>query len=171
MQIKKLIIGVLFALGIRFVGSTVARKLAQHFYHIDAIKQASYDDLIQVPEIGDRIALSVLAWLADPENQVILSRLQAAGLQFSQEKSAATLPQSVLLAGQTFVISGVFQDHSREELQDLISANGGKMVSSISKKLSYLVAGDKMGPAKLEKATELGIKIISESELLTLLGR
>lgn len=162
---------VLFALGIRFVGSTVARKLAQHFSTIDLLEKAPYDALIQVPEIGDRIALSVLSWFTDPENKVILSRLQAAGLQFSQEKSAATATQSDLLAGQTFVISGVFQNHSRDELQDLISANGGKIVSAISKKLSFLLAGDKMGPAKREKAQELEIKIITVNELLGLLGR
>ncbi|MGV3589531.1 MAG: NAD-dependent DNA ligase LigA [Adhaeribacter sp.] len=162
---------VLFALGIRFVGSTVARKLVQHFASIEALQQASYEQLIQVPEIGDRIALSILAWFSDPDNQAILRRLQAAGLQFSQEKAAATIPQSDRLAGFSFVISGVFENHSREELQDLITANGGKMVSSISKKLSYLVAGDKMGPAKLEKATELGIKIISENDLIGLLGK
>jgi len=161
---------VLFALGIRFVGSTVARKLAQHFSDITAIQKATYEELIQVPEIGDRIALAVLAYFTDPDHQLIVARLQQAGLQFSSDKASATTPQSNKLAGHTFVISGVFENFSRDELQDLITANGGKMVSSISKKLSYLVAGDKMGPAKLEKATELGIKIISEKDLLDLLA-
>jgi DNA ligase (NAD+) len=161
---------VLFALGIRFVGSTVARKLAQHFHNLEALQAATYDELIQVPEIGDRIALSVLAYFADPESITIVNRLKAAGLQFSLNNATSNLAKSNILNGLTFVISGVFNQFSREELQDLITANGGKMVSSISKKLSYLVAGEKMGPAKLEKATELGIKIISEQELLNLLA-
>jgi DNA ligase (NAD+) len=161
---------VIFALGIRFVGSTVARKLAQHFHTIASLKQASYEDLVQVPEIGDRIALSVVSYFQDPANLAVLNRLQEAGLQLAEEKKASNGPQSDKLAGHTFVISGVFAQYSREQLQELIAANGGKLVSSISKKLSYLVAGDKMGPAKLEKATELGIKIISEGELLAMIS-
>jgi DNA ligase (NAD+) len=161
---------VIFALGIRFVGSTVARKLAHHFHSIAHLQQATYDQLVQVPEIGDRIALSVVAYFQDPDNLALLQRLQAAGLQLAAENQAANGPQSDKLAGATFVISGVFEQYSREELQGLIASHGGKLVSSISKKLSYLVAGDKMGPAKLEKATELGIKIISEGELLAMIS-
>lgn len=161
---------VIFALGIRFVGNTVARILARHFPAIGELQQASYEQLVAVPEIGDRIALSVVAYFQDPDHQAQLHRLQAAGLQLEAEKKAATSPQSDKLAGCTFVISGVFEHYSREALQDLIASNGGKLVSSISKKLTYLVAGDKMGPAKLEKATELGIKIISESELLAMIS-
>jgi DNA ligase (NAD+) len=161
---------VVFALGIRFVGSTVARKIASHFHTIGNLQQATYDELVQVPEIGDRIALSVVSYFQDPGNLAILNRLQEAGLQFAGKEKQNNGPQSDKLAGSTFVISGVFEHHSREELQDLIAGNGGKLVSSISKKLTYLVAGDKMGPAKLEKATELGIKIITEGELLAMIS-
>lgn len=161
---------VIFALGIRFVGNTVARILARHFHTVANLQQASYEDLVQVPEIGDRIALSVVSYFQDAENLAILNRLQQAGLRLSEEKKAGKGPQSDKLAGLSFVISGVFTQYSREQLQELITSNGGKLVSSISKKLSYLVAGDKMGPAKLEKATELGIKIISEGELLAMIS-
>ena len=161
---------VLFALGIRFVGSTVARKLAEHFQTMGRLQQAAYEELVQVPEIGDRIALSVVSYFQDPGNLATLNRLQEAGLQFAEEEKAGRAPQSDKLAGFTFVISGVFNQYSREELQQLIASNGGKLVSTISKKLSYLVAGDKMGPAKLEKATELGIKIISEGQLLAMIS-
>jgi len=161
---------VIFALGIRFVGSTVARKLATHFTDIDALQKASYEELVQVPEIGDRIALSLLNYFQDPDNRLILERLRAAGLQFTADQAAKPVRNSNKLENLTFVISGVFQLYSREELQDLIVSHGGKMVSSISKKLSYLVAGDKMGPSKLEKATALGIKIISEAELLQMVN-
>jgi len=161
---------VIFALGIRFVGSTVARKLANHFATIAALQNAAYEELILVPEIGDRIALSLLNYFQDPDNLLIIERLQAAGLNFTADEAAKPIRNSNKLENLTFVISGVFAQHSREELQDLISSHGGKLVSSISKKLSYLVAGDKMGPAKLEKANELGIKIISETELLQLVS-
>ncbi|MGV3640839.1 MAG: NAD-dependent DNA ligase LigA [Adhaeribacter sp.] len=160
---------VIFALGIRFVGNTVARILARHFHNLEALQQASYEQLVAVPEIGDRIALSVVAYFQDPDHRAQVQRLQAAGLQLEAEKKASDSPQSDKLAGSTFVISGVFNQFSREALQELIASNGGKLVSSISKKLNYLVAGDKMGPAKLEKATELGIRIISEDELLAMI--
>lgn len=160
---------VLFALGIRFVGNTVARKLADYFQDIEAIRKASYEDLIAVPEIGDRIAISVMEFFTDEDNLELVQRLQQAGLQFSSNKQAPVVLGSSL-AGKTFVISGVFQKYSREELQDLIVSHGGKLVSSISGKLSYLVAGDKMGPSKLEKATKLGIAIISEDSLLEMIG-
>ncbi|WP_026464714.1 NAD-dependent DNA ligase LigA [Adhaeribacter aquaticus] len=160
---------VLFALGIRFVGSTVATKLAQHFPDLTAMRHASYQDLIEIPEIGDRIALSIISYFQDPEHILLVERLHQAGLQLkSNQQKAEAL--STKLAGLTFVISGVFELYSREELQDIITGNGGKIVSSISKKLSYLVAGDKMGPSKLEKANELGIKIISEQELLAMIS-
>lgn len=160
---------VLFALGIRFVGGTVARKLANYFRSIEALQKAPYEELIKVPEIGDRIALSVLSYFKDEENIAIINRLQRAGLQFTGEEKSQNTVQSNKLQGLTFVISGVFENHSREQLQDLILAHGGKLVSSISKKLSYLVAGDKMGPAKLEKANELEVKIISENEFINLI--
>ncbi|MDQ4141101.1 MAG: NAD-dependent DNA ligase LigA [Bacteroidota bacterium] len=161
---------VLFALGIRFVGSTVARKIADRFASIETLQAASYEDLISVPEIGDRIALSILSYFKSEENLQLLERLKAAGLQFSREEKTNKTAASTRLTGLSFVISGVFETHSREEIQDLITQNGGKVVSSISKKLSYLVAGDKMGPSKLEKANELGIKIISENEFLEMIA-
>ncbi|PSR53822.1 DNA ligase (NAD(+)) LigA [Adhaeribacter arboris] len=161
---------VLFALGIRFVGSTVARKIADRFASLETLQAASYEDLISVPEIGDRIALSILSYFKTEEHLQLLERLKAAGLQFSREEKISKIAATTRLTGLTFVISGVFETHSREEIQELITQNGGKVVSSISKKLSYLVAGDKMGPAKLEKANELGIKIISEAEFLQMIA-
>ncbi|GAB3813136.1 hypothetical protein GCM10028895_04860 [Pontibacter rugosus] len=156
---------VLFALGIRFVGSTVAKKLSQDLPDLEALRGATFEELIAINEIGERIARSILAYFQDPDNIMLVERLKAAGLQFKSENTAPAV-QSDRLAGQTFVISGVFETVSREELQQLIISHGGKVVSSISKKLSYLVAGDKMGPSKLEKAESLGISILSEEEFL-----
>ncbi|MCX2741535.1 NAD-dependent DNA ligase LigA [Pontibacter anaerobius] len=156
---------VLFALGIRFVGSTVAKKLAEELPDLEALRGATYEELIAINEIGDRIAQSVIAYFQDQDHIQLLERLRAAGLKFKSEKTTPEI-QSDKLEGQTFVISGVFESVSREELQQLIISHGGKVVSSISKKLSYLVAGDKMGPSKLEKAEKLGIKILSEEEFL-----
>ncbi|MBC5773210.1 NAD-dependent DNA ligase LigA [Pontibacter sp. KCTC 32443] len=156
---------VLFALGIRFVGSTVAKKLADHFPDIAALRGATFEELIAVNEIGERIANSIKEYFTDPEHIVLIERLQAAGLQFKSEKVQPEM-QSDKLEGKTFVISGVFETISRDELQQLIISHGGKVVSSISAKLSYLVAGDKMGPAKLEKATKLGITILTEDQFL-----
>lgn len=156
---------VLFALGIRFVGSTVAKKLADHFTDLAALRGATYEELIAVNEIGGRIANSIQEYFADPDHALLLERLQAAGLQFKSEKVAPEM-QSDKLEGKTFVISGVFSTMSRDELQQVIVSHGGKIVSSISAKLNYLVAGDKMGPAKLEKANKLGITILSEDEFL-----
>ena len=158
----------LFALGIRFVGSTVARKLAEHFPDLEAIRGALYEELVAVNEIGDRIAHSILEYFRDPDHVQLVERLKAAGLQFRSEKIETVL-ESDKLEGKTFVISGVFNSVSREELQQLILTHGGKVVSSISAKLSYLVAGDKMGPAKLEKATKLGIAILSEDQFLAMI--
>ncbi|MBK0402659.1 NAD-dependent DNA ligase LigA [Adhaeribacter sp. BT258] len=160
---------VLFALGIRFVGNTVAQKLAAHFRNIDNLKQASLEELVSVPEIGDRIAFSVQHYFSKPEHLEMIEKLRAQGLQLELPEKAETGPTSDKLAPNTFVISGVFEQFSRDELQDLITRNGGKIVSSISKKLSYLVAGDKMGPSKLEKANSLGVKIISEQEFLKMI--
>ncbi|PTX14928.1 DNA ligase (NAD+) [Pontibacter mucosus] len=156
---------VLFALGIRFVGSTVAKKIAEELPDLEALRGATYEELIAINEIGDRIAQSILSYFQDPDHVQLLERLKAAGLKFKSEKTAPEI-QSDRLEGSTFVISGVFESVSREELQQLIVSHGGKVVSSISKKLSYLVAGDKMGPSKLEKAEKLGIKILSEDEFL-----
>lgn len=154
---------VLFGLGIRFVGRTVAEKLALHFKNIDALSTADFDALIAVPEIGDRIAQSVLAYFNDESNKHIITRLKNAGLQFQLDEAKLD-KMTDKLAGLSFVISGVFEKYGRDELKDIIKNNGGKVVSSISGKLDYLVAGENMGPAKLEKATKLEVKIISEEE-------
>ncbi|GAB3196388.1 DNA ligase (NAD+) [Pontibacter aydingkolensis] len=159
---------VLFALGIRFVGSTVAKKLAEHLPDIVALRGATYEDLVAINEIGDRIANSIIEYFQDPEHVQLVERLQAAGLKFKGEISTVEM-ESDKLAGNTFVISGVFESISREELQQLIASHGGKVVSSISAKLNYLVAGDKMGPAKLEKANKLGIQILSEDQFLQMI--
>jgi DNA ligase (NAD+) len=159
---------VLFGLGIRYVGETVAQKLAQHYRTMAAIMAASAKEMADVPEVGGVIADSVALWSQQPENQHLVQRLQAAGvpLEVTGEPPKAV---SDRLAGLTFVLSGVFENYSREQLQELIQQHGGKITGSISKKLSYLVAGENMGPAKREKATTLKVPIISENELLALL--
>ncbi len=159
---------VLFGLGIRYVGSTVAEILAEHFEDIQSLMQADEETLVAVNEIGDRIARSVVEYFKKEENVQRIERLMEAGLNFKIEKSEETVTADTL-GGKTFVISGVFQDYSRDELKDLIKANGGKLVSSISGSLDYLLAGEKMGPAKLEKATKLNIRIISESDFLAMI--
>ncbi|TGE13907.1 NAD-dependent DNA ligase LigA [Hymenobacter elongatus] len=159
---------VLFGLGIRYVGETVAEKLAAHYRTMDAMVAASAAELAAVPEVGGVIAESLAAWATHESNRQLIERLRAAGVQLALTGEA---PQAVSdrLAGLTFVLSGVFEQHSRDELQHLITQNGGKITGSISKKLSYLVAGDKMGPAKREKATELKVPIISEVDLLAMI--
>ncbi|MHC2991156.1 DNA ligase [Pontibacter sp. HJ8] len=161
---------VLFALGIRFVGSTVAKKLADYFPDIEALQSAIHAELIAVNEIGDRIAHSLLQYFQDPEHLKLIERLKASGLNFKSDNVAPAL-ESDQLAGKTFVISGVFESVSRDELQSIIVSHGGKVVSSISAKLSYLVAGDKMGPSKLEKANTLGITILSEDQFLQMVTK
>lgn len=159
---------VLFGLGIRYVGETVARKLAAHFKDIEHLSLAGMEELVSVDEIGDRIAESILAFFSVPAHKTLVEVLQAHGLQFHSEEKEIRL-QSNLLEGKTFLISGVFENHSREELKDLIESNGGKMLSSVSSNLSYLVAGENMGPSKREKAEKLKISIISDEELLNML--
>jgi DNA ligase (NAD+) len=159
---------VLFGLGIRYVGETVAKKLAAHFRTIDALMQADFESLILVDEIGERIAESVLQYFSDPAQVQQINKLKQAGLNF-ESSSIEKIQEGENLKGLSFVISGVFGNFSREELKEKIEANGGKISSSISSKLNYLVAGDNMGPSKLQKATELGIKIISDEELFTLI--
>uniref|UniRef100_UPI00404772F8 NAD-dependent DNA ligase LigA n=1 Tax=Polaribacter sp. TaxID=1920175 RepID=UPI00404772F8 len=154
---------VLFALGIRFVGETVAIKLAKYFKSIDNLMTASFDELINVDEIGDRIAQSIIDFSSDLGNIQLINRLKSVGLQLEiSEKSIEN--QSNKLEGQIFVVSGVFHQLSRDELKTAIENNGGKVSSSISKKTNFIVAGDNMGPSKLEKAQELGIEIISEEQ-------
>ncbi|MFT5846411.1 NAD-dependent DNA ligase LigA [Psychroserpens sp.] len=156
---------VLFAIGIRFVGETVAKKLAKHYKSIDAIAKASAKDLIAVDEIGDRIAESVVEFFSSEDNIEIIQKLRVYGLQL--EISADKLAnQTDKLKGQSIVVSGVFETVSRTELKKMIEDNGGKVSSSISSKTNFLVAGDKMGPSKLAKAEILGVQIISESDFL-----
>ena len=159
---------VLFALGIRHVGETVAKKLALHFKNLDNIKAATVEDIAAVQDIGIRIAESLYNYLRDEENIAELNKLQQYGLNFQIEEREVVLAGENL-SGKTFLISGVFADYSREQLTELIESHGGKMLSSISAKLNYLVAGDKMGPSKLAKAEKLNVPIISERELLEMI--
>jgi DNA ligase (NAD+) len=151
---------VLYALGIRYVGETVAKKLAKHYKSIDAIAQASMMDLILVDEIGDKIAQSVIQFFDNQENRLIIERLKQFGVQLESGAESALLSEK--LKGKTFVVSGVFELYSRDELKKAIEDNGGKVGSSISAKTDFVIAGDNMGPAKLEKANQLKIAIISE---------
>ena len=159
---------VLFALGIRYVGETVAKKLAKHYKNIDALRQASLMDLILVDEIGDRIAQSVIDFFENQENQIIVERLKKYGIQLEiVEKFNPNATNK--LEGKTFVVSGVFTLYSRDELKQTIEDNGGKVGSSISAKTDYVIAGDNMGPAKLDKANKLNIPIISEQDFQKLI--
>lgn len=151
---------VLYALGIRYVGETVAKKLAKHYKSIDAIAQASIMDLILVDEIGEKIAQSVVQFFDNQENRLIIERLKQYGVQLESGAEEALLSEK--LKGKTFVVSGVFELFSRDELKKAIEDNGGKVGSSISAKTDFVIAGDNMGPAKLEKANQLKIAIISE---------
>ena len=160
---------VLFALGIRFVGETVAKKLAKAYKNINALMVASVEELITVDEIGERIAQSVVEFFDNEANQQIIGRLISYNIQF--ELSADKLEnQTELLKGQTFVVSGVFEKVSRDELKKIIEDNGGKVGSSVSSKTNYLVAGDKMGPSKRTKAESLGVAIISEDDFLVMVS-
>ena len=158
---------VLFGLGIRFVGETVAKKLAKHFGSVDELIKASYEELIEVDEIGEKIAYSVIEYFSDIESVKLIDDLKKVGLQFQTTKS-----QSVegVLTGKTVVVSGVFSSFSRDEMKELIEQNGGKSGSSISSKTDFLVAGENMGPSKLKKAVDLGVKILSEDEFVKLLN-
>ncbi|MDR0427642.1 MAG: NAD-dependent DNA ligase LigA [Dysgonamonadaceae bacterium] len=160
---------VLFALGIRFVGETVAKKLANAFHDINNLMNASYQQLISVDEIGEVIAQSIIQYFSEESNVKQVQKLQEKGLQFSlSEKTMAE--RTRLLKGKTFVISGVFSEHSRDEYKELIDKNGGKNTSSISSKTNFVLAGENMGPAKLEKARKLGIRIINEYEFLKMIN-
>ena len=159
---------VLFGLGIRHVGATIAEKLVIEFKSINNLRDASYEELIAVPEIGDRIAISIIAFFNKPENIDLINRLEQSNVQLSEDILEQE-QESTSLEGKSFVISGVFQNFDRDGLRDKIILNGGKVVSSISSKLDYLIAGDNMGPSKLEKANQLSIKIITEDEFLNLL--
>ena len=158
---------VLFGLGIRFVGETLAKKLAKSLKNIDALASATFEELIAIDEIGDRIAESILMFFRDEENKQLIQRLKDAGLNFEIiEKEGATNK----FEGKSFVVSGVFDVFSRTELKEAIEINGGKNVSSISAKTDFVIAGDKMGPAKLKKATDLEITILSEDDFIKILN-
>ena len=159
---------VLYALGIRYVGETVAKKLAKHYKNIDVLSQATLLDLVLVDEIGERIAQSVVEFFENQDNQLIINRLKSYGVQFEIEEK--NTQKSTVLAGKTFVVSGVFEQFSRDELKQTIEENGGKIGSSITSKTDFVVAGTNMGPAKLEKANQLKIKIVSEQEFIELLS-
>lgn len=160
---------VLFALGIRFVGETVAKKVAKAFPSIDALAAATLDDLIHVDEIGGRIAQSIIQYFANGKNREIIERLRKAGLKMEADPSL-TAAYSDKLQGKSVVISGVFTRHSRDEYKELIERHGGKNVGSISRKTSFILAGDNMGPSKLEKARALNIPIIDETRFLDMIN-
>lgn len=159
---------VLFALGIRYVGETVAKKIAAAFPSIDLLEQATVEDLVQVDEIGERIAQSVVDFFRKEENIEIINKLKSFGIQFEQKQNTS-VSGSDKLKGLTIVISGTFEKYSRDEYKGLIEANGGKNSGSISAKTNYLLAGANMGPAKLEKAQKLGVAILNEDEFLKMI--
>jgi len=160
---------VLYALGIRYVGATVAKKLAKEIPTIDALAQSTVEELISVDEIGDKIAESILEYFSDEYHRELIERLKAFGLQLQKEEQAEGVG-SKILEGLSIIISGSFSKYSRDELKELIELHGGKNVSSISKKTSYLLAGEKIGPSKLAKVEKLGIPMISETEFLEKIG-
>jgi DNA ligase (NAD+) len=158
---------VIFSLGIRFVGETTAKYLAAHFKSMDALMAATREELLQTEEVGEKIADSIAEYFADEQNVAIIERLREAGLRFEAEQREQT---SNVLSGMNIVISGSFADHSRDELKALIEAHGGKNQSAVASNTTYLLAGEKIGPSKLQKATKLGVKIISEQEFISLIG-
>ena len=160
---------VLFALGIRFVGATVAKRLARAFKNIDNLMNASFEELIAVDEIGERIATTVTQFFANEGNRELISRLKEYGLCFEVSEEETQM-HSDILNGQSIVISGVFAHHSRDEYKEIIEKNGGKNVGSISKSTSFILAGENMGPSKFEKAQKLGIRIVGEDDFLAMIG-
>ncbi|MEN9302617.1 MAG: hypothetical protein RL264_1046 [Bacteroidota bacterium] len=157
---------VLFGLGIRYVGETVAKKLARHFKNIDAIQSAKFDELLEAEEIGEKIAISIQQFFLDDENVKLINSLKGHHLQFEVQQKETL---SSILEGKTVVVSGTFEAFSRDELKELIEQNGGKNGSSVSSKTDYLIAGANMGPAKLKKASDLGITLLSEDEFIKLI--
>ena len=158
---------VLFGLGIRFVGETTAKYLAAHFKSLDAVMEASKEQLLEAEEVGDKIADAIIEYFADEQNRSIVQRLSIAGLQFEEEAKEL---YSNCLEGKNIVISGKFLDHTRDELKELIELHGGKNQSGVSANTDFIVAGENMGPAKLQKAEKLGVKILSESDFIALIG-
>ena len=158
---------VLFGLGVRFVGETTAKYLAAHFKSLDAVMEASKEQLLEAEEVGDKIADAIIEYFADEQNRSIVQRLSIAGLQFEEEAKEL---YSNCLEGKNIVISGKFLDHTRDELKELIELHGGKNQSGVSANTDFIVAGENMGPAKLQKAEKLGVKILSESDFIALIG-
>jgi DNA ligase (NAD+) len=159
---------VLFAIGIRFVGETTARDIARHFGSMEVLQNATEEELLSVPEVGDVVAKSIRDFFANPDNIAEIQALRAAGLRFSMEEPAQKASDS--LAGKSIVISGNFSI-SRDDMKALIEANGGRNSSSVSGKTDYLLAGEKPGPEKIRKATELGISIIDEGTFMTIISQ
>ena len=158
---------VLFALGIRFVGETTAKYLASHFGSLDAIMTAQREELLEAEEVGGKIADSIMDYFADEHNREIINRLKQAGLKLKAVKQEVA---SNILEGKSIVISGTFEQHSRDELKALIEAHGGKNLAAVSAGTTLLLAGAKIGPAKLQKAQKLGINIISEQEFMAMIA-
>ncbi|WP_304953421.1 NAD-dependent DNA ligase LigA [uncultured Alistipes sp.] len=158
---------VLFGLGIRFVGETTAKYLADHFRSLNAVMHATREELVEADEVGGKIADAIVDYFADPENLRIIGRLRDAGLRFESEERTLA---SESLAGRSFVISGKFATHSRDELKELIEMHGGRNLAAVSANVDFIVAGENMGPAKLKKAEKLGVKIISEEEFVAMIG-
>lgn len=152
----------LFALGIRHVGITGAGKLTKHFGNMEQLMLANFEQLLAVPEIGEKIAESIISFSKNSENQYLIKKFKAIGIKTEEDAESVTILDSVILEGKTFVVSGVFHNFTRDELKENIICNGGKVVTSISGKLNYLIAGEKMGPSKMQKAEKLGVKILSE---------
>jgi DNA ligase (NAD+) len=159
---------VLFALGIRYVGETVAKKLARAMGSMEKIKNSTFEELTNVDEIGDKIAESIISWMADAVNLQVLERLKNAGLQM--ETDGSEQPVSEKLKGMTIVVSGVFKNFSRDGIKEAVEKNGGKASGSVSKKTSFLLAGEEAGPSKLDKAKELGVKILNEDEFIQMIS-
>jgi DNA ligase (NAD+) len=160
---------VLFALGIRYVGETVAKKLAFHFQNIDSLREASLEELTGVGEIGEVIANSVYSYFRNPKHLALVNRLREKGLQFVMKKREDARLENKL-QGKSFVVSGVFSQFSRDELKATIERYGGRNVSAISAQTDYVLAGENMGPAKLKKATDLGVTIIGEDDFLNMIA-
>ena len=162
---------VLFALGIRMVGETTAKKIAKRFPSIDALQAATKEELIAIDDVGEQIAENIIAYFADPQNIAIITRLREAGLQMQLSEEEINLKAQIsnVLQGQSIVISGTFTHHSRDEYKDLIESHGGKNSGSVSKKTSFILAGDNMGPEKRKKAEELGIPLTTEDEFLKMI--
>jgi DNA ligase (NAD+) len=160
---------VLFALGIRMVGETTAKKIAKRFPSIDQLQWATEEQLTSIDDVGEQIAKNVIAYFNDLGNLEIINRLREAGVQMESTEEEQT-PQSNILEGKSIVVSGVFAKHSRDEYKSMIEANGGKNVGSVSKKTSFILAGENMGPEKRKKAESLGVEILTEEEFLKLIG-